>query len=159
MSLEQSLERYAAALEKNADALEKHTEVMQRALDKGVVLIASNDAVPAAAPKAEKPAKTEEAKEEKPTRSRKSKEEAKPAPKEDADDFGDESGDDFEDESTSKSMSADDIRTLLMKVKDEKGADAARGILKELGVAAIAQIPEKDFDKAVKLAKKAGVSL
>lgn len=154
MSLEKAMEQYAVALEKNAEALNKHTEVMQRVLEQGVAFAVPADTV-AAAQKPE-PAKTED----KPKRGPKSKpeKEEKSAPKaDDGDDFGDD--DDFKEESSSESLSADDIRNLLMKVKDDKGADAARGILKELGVAAIAQIPEKDFEKTVKLAAKVGVKL
>lgn len=165
MSLEKAMEAYAAALEKNAAALDRHTDVIQSALDKGIALYAPADTTVVNTIKVEKtePAKSEE----KPKRGPKPKAEkeepkAKAKPEADEDDFEDETEsadeDDFEEEAPSK-LSADDIRALLMKVKDEKGADAARGILKELGVSAIAQIPEKDFDKTVKLAAKAGVKL
>lgn len=68
----------------------------------------------------------------------------------DADDAGDDDGDE---------VTADNIRDLLMKVKDKKGANAARDILAELGVKTIAQIAEKQYPKAIALAKKVGVKL
>lgn len=153
MSLEQSMEKFAAALDKSAEALNKHTEVMERALEQGVALIgptAGGDATAA-------PAKPEPVK--RGPKPKKEESKAEPDTNKPDDDFGSEEPDDFADEPEDTKVTAEQIKDLMFKVKDKKGVDAARAILAEVGVKTIAQIPEASFNKVLALAGKAGVKL
>lgn len=166
MSLESAMEKLAQAYDKYTAVVERQIGLTERMLEQGVVLMqpapatTNNAAVAAAEPSAPTKAPEEKAK---PGRKPKAKPEPEPEAEE-GDDFESEEesddADDFEAEAPkSASISADQIREILMKVKDSKGADAARGILKNVGVSAIAQIPEKDYAKVVSAANKLGVKL
>jgi hypothetical protein len=59
---------------------------------------------------------------------------------------------------TKKEVTLDDIRGLLMAVKD-KDRDAAIKILKAVGAETISKIDAKSFDKVIALAAKEGVTI
>jgi outer membrane biosynthesis protein TonB len=168
MSLESAMEKLAQAYDKYTAVVERQIGLTERMLEQGVVLMqpapATTNNATAAAAEPSAPTKAPEEK-AKPGRKPKAKPEPEPEPEtEEGDDFESEEesddADDFEAEAPkSASISADQIREILMKVKDSKGADAARGILKNVGVSAIAQIPEKDYAKVVSAANKLGVKL
>jgi len=169
MSLEQSMEKLAAAYEKYTAVIEKQIELTERMLEAGVTLIgpSSTSETPKSIivvddkPKRGRKSNAEKEAEAKAVKSKKVEEEEEDDDfgddeKEEADDFGD---DDDSDKASASKYTADQIKDLLFKVKDKKGPDAARGIVKECGVNTIAQIPEKDYAKVVSAAKKLGVSL
>jgi hypothetical protein len=57
-----------------------------------------------------------------------------------------------------KEITLDDVRGLLMKLKD-KDIDAAKAVLKAVGAETISKIDAKSFGKVVDLCKKEGVTL
>lgn len=165
MSLEKAMETLAVAMTAQAAATEKHTEVMQACLDQGIAFLAPAAFAadkPSKAADAEKPAaknKPGRKPAEKPAETKKKDEDEGDDFADDGDDDGDDFGDDEKTASSEKKYTTEHIKELLFKVKEKKSADDARAILKELGVNTIAQIPEKDFAKAVALAAKKGVKL
>lgn len=162
MSLEKAMEKLADSYDRHTAMMEKHIELQERMLEQGVVLMAPAGATTTASAKPAAAA-AEEAKTEKPTRGRNKPKaepvkEAEEAEEEEAattDEFADEFEEEEKSAKSKKELTADDIREMLMSVKEKKGADAARSILTAVGVKTIASIPEKDYDKVAKLCAKA----
>lgn len=77
-----------------------------------------------------------------------------------ADPFAEAEADPFADggEEAAPALTAETIRGLVLRVK-EKNVDNAKKLLKALGVATLAAIPEKDYPRVVELAAKVGVTL
>ncbi len=169
MSLEQKIEELTAAVDKLTAAFVKGGAVTDVAA-KAAAETDGEDAEQETKPKRKRRTKAEIEADKKAAKKTASKKAAKDDEDDDlgddlgddddlgdeADDFGDEPEDGDEDEGADE-VTADSIRDLLMRVKDEKGADKARSILADVGVKTIAQIPEAKYAKVIQLAKKMGV--
>lgn len=161
MSLEQKIEELTAAVDKLTAAFVKGAVVTDVA---SKAAADADDAEQETKPKRKRRTKAEIEADKKAAKKATSKEAAKDEDDlgddddlgDEADDFGDD--DDLGDENEgADEVTADSIRDLLMRVKDEKGADKARSILADVGVKTIAQIPEAKYAKVIQLAKKMGV--
>lgn len=159
MSLEQSMQDLAASNLELAAAMRNYAGVMQSiASSKPTELVAptatdATDATP------ETPA----------MRKRRTKAEIEADAKAEADalrasqgaDAGEEEADPFADEEPAapKAITKDDVRTLILAVKNTKGDDVAKKLLEKLGVKTLGTITEKDYPKVVELCGKVGVTL
>lgn len=151
MSIEQSMQAQADAMNNLANAMNRYASVMEAIANRDPSHIVTPPAGNAAA--AETPAAAEKSKP-----GRKPKNETKAAdttaePEPDA--FGDD-GDAFGDEPAK--LTAEDIRALVLKLKDKSKEDAL-AVIKAVGVSTLAQIEEKDYQKVADLCAKKGVTL
>lgn len=154
-----------SAMEKLAVAMTGYAEKMQAMLDQGVVLIvdAKHPAVAGGTPAA--PA--EDAGTPEKTRKRRTQAEMKADEKIEAakaaasaepeavDPFADE----VEDEEEQRVITAEDIRTLVMGVKEKKGQETALKVIKAVGAETLGKIAAKDYARVVELCGKLGVTL
>lgn len=157
MSLEQSMTTLAEANLVLAKAMTQYATVMQAHLS------ANGVAVPAAAAAATNDEPAAAADKPKGTRRTKAQIDADAAAEvaalaaknaaSEPDPFADE-----QEEVEEAALTADDIRKLVLKVK-EKNPEHALGILKKIGVSTLAKIEEKDYPEVVRLAGKCGVTL
>jgi hypothetical protein len=160
MSIEDSMNRLAAAQEKLADAMTHYATVMQNIADgnpTSLVAPSTKSAEPAASAAA--PA----TKGKRRTKAEIEADAAKAATAEgdgEADPFATEEADPFADgaEEAEPVLTAEVIRGLVLRVK-EKNTENAHKLLKALGVATLGAIQEKDYPRVVELAKKVGVTL
>lgn len=88
--------------------------------------------------------------------------ETKPAAE--ADPFGDgaqQEADPFGDGAAAapREYTAEDIRAGVLKVREEKGGDAALAIIKAVGASALGQIDKSQYAKVAELCKKEGVTI
>lgn len=157
MSLEESMATLAASNIKLADAMTRYAGVMEN-ISKGN----PTSAVTATAGDAAKPQTAAQKKAaEKAAAEAASAGGADPfaEPGADAGGEADPFGADAPAEETAPAITAADIKKLVLKVKEVKGADIAMKLLKSVGVDTLGKIAEKDYEKVVENAKKVGVSL
>lgn len=164
MSLEESMKAQADAMNNLANAMNRYATLMEKVAAAGGLSLpaptAPSDPTPTPEPSAA--ATTPKA-----TRGRKATTEKATTPAANAEvDAFEEGGDTGAEEDpfgeaaapAAKAITAEDIRTVVLKVK-EKNKDHALKLLAAVGVTTLSQIQEKDYQKVIDLAKKVGVSL
>lgn len=137
MSIENALANFAAAADKLADAMTNYAAVMEKY---GAQVIGLNEGTVAApAPKTAAPPAEEKPK-AKPGRPAKATK-AAAAPADEDDGFGDDG------EAARDPVTADDVKTILLKIRDANKGDKtpAIAIIKKFGYSAIPEIQEKDY--------------
>lgn len=152
------------SLEQKLEALTEAVEKLTAKIASATVNVTNNTTAATTADDNDKPESTRAekaaAKKAAAAATRAAKAKPKDEDDDDDDDFGDDdAGAEDDDDAGESAVTADQIRDLLMKVKEKKDAAAARAILSEVGVKTIAQIAEKQYPKVIALAKKVGVSL
>ena len=146
MSLEQKIEELTKAVNENTAAL----KALSTSGGQAAAPAAGGEppANPAAKGKAGRKGKTEQT------------ETAASAATTEADPFGEEAADPFgEDGGAEKVYTAEEIKALILKVRETKGADEALKIISARGVKTIGQIAEKDYPAVVADAKKLSMTL
>lgn len=152
MSLEDAMNKLADAMNRYADVIEKvGLGVTSGTLPAASATAASGASEPAT-PAAESTGKGKGrgAGKNKPEPAATSNNE--PDPLDEEDPFGGS-------EPAARAYTADDIRTLVGWVKEEKGRDEAIKIIKSTGAATLGQIDEKDYAKVAEQCIKLGAKL
>lgn len=165
MSLEESMKDLAESNRELAGAMRNYAAVMQGIADRNPdhIVTPSATAETSAADTADKPAKGKGGRKSQADKDAAAKADVK-AQAGEADPFaeGGEEVDPFAEESETPAapvLNAEAIRGLVLRVKTEKGDEAAKKVLAHVGVKTLGQIKEDDYQKVVDFCARGGIKL